>query len=194
MAKYVLINTVTVRSRVHYAGDTIDDAQLLAIQFNGITTAGGILVAVGNPTVDAASAKVQAMRKNRAADENLINSIMMSALSGSAQNFVDAKTQLPNAGGAAMTDADEAAVLYATGAFRTMVVLTANRNKTLSPTGAVKGNQIEVLRAGTEAFTCAFINGGPGAGTMITFPVSKAASAKFQFDGTNWFLKSVGTL
>lgn len=68
--------------------------------------------------------------------------------------------------------------------------LTANRQITLATTGATTGEVIDVYRRGTEAFTCAVINGGAGAGTKYTFPVSVARAARFKFDGTNWQLDS----
>lgn len=70
--------------------------------------------------------------------------------------------------------------------------LTAGRSLTLGTTGAVKGDQIEVLRLDVTANTYAVINGGVGTGTLITFPVSKLGYARFRFDGTNWALRAFG--
>lgn len=72
--------------------------------------------------------------------------------------------------------------------------LTASRSHTLATTGAAAGDQIEITRTDNAAFTCLIINGGPGAGTLVTLPASKASWARFQFDGTNWALRSLGTI
>lgn len=70
--------------------------------------------------------------------------------------------------------------------------LTANRSITLGTTGAVAGDEIDFTRLDVGAFTFAIVNGGGGAGTLITFPVSKLGSGTFRFNGTNWELKSFG--
>lgn len=66
--------------------------------------------------------------------------------------------------------------------------LTANRTLTLSTTGAVTGEVVRVTREDSTAFTLAIVNGGAGAGTLYTFPVSVTRVADFRFDGTNWAL------
>lgn len=94
---------------------------------------------------------------------------------------------------AALADTDET-ITYAQGAWRKLAAatLSAGRSKTLGTAGATAGDQIEITRIDVSANTLAVINGGGGAGTLFTFPVSKIGSAKFQFDGTNWELRSVG--
>lgn len=96
------------------------------------------------------------------------------------------------AAGTAIADAD-GNIAVAQGYWRVLATLTGNRSYTLQTTGAVAGDQIEITRTSTAANTAAFINGGAGAGTLLTMPVSKVNSAKFQFDGTNWALRSCGT-
>jgi len=66
--------------------------------------------------------------------------------------------------------------------------LTVNRSITLSTAGAVTGEQVVVTREDVTAFTLAVINGGGGAGTKYTFPISAARRAAFTYDGTNWAL------
>jgi len=66
--------------------------------------------------------------------------------------------------------------------------LTANRTLTLATTGANTGELIRVSRLDVGAFTFAVVNGGPGGGTLYTFPVSIAREATFVFNGTNWAL------
>lgn len=66
--------------------------------------------------------------------------------------------------------------------------LTANRNKTLGTTGATTGATITIRRYDVGAFTVPVINGGGGAGTIFTFPVSVRVEASFRYDGTNWAL------
>lgn len=72
--------------------------------------------------------------------------------------------------------------------------LSANRSITLGTTGAFAGDKITITRLDVTAFTLAIVNGGVGAGTLITYPVSKLGSGIFQFDGTNWALKTLGSL
>ena len=66
--------------------------------------------------------------------------------------------------------------------------LSANRTLTLSTTGAVAGLIWTIVRLDVGAWTVAFVNGGVGAGTLATMPVSKQATCDFVFDGTNWRL------
>jgi hypothetical protein len=93
--------------------------------------------------------------------------------------------------GTDLTDAN-ATIQVSQGNRRTVpaATLTANRQVTLSATGATSGEVIVIDRLGTEAFTLAIINGGPGAGTKYTFPSGVARLATFTFDGTNWSLNS----
>jgi len=66
--------------------------------------------------------------------------------------------------------------------------LTANRTTTLGVTTAYKGSRFRYRTSGLGAFTMAFVNGGGGGGTLITFPALTAKSAEFVYDGTNWQL------
>lgn len=73
--------------------------------------------------------------------------------------------------------------------------LSANRTLTLDTTGTpATGEIIRVNRLDSNAFTYAIINGGPGAGTKLTFAASVRAAADFKFDGTNWQLDRVWRL
>lgn len=77
------------------------------------------------------------------------------------------------------------------GAWRRLATgtLTAHRTATLSTTNAAAGDEIEVTRLDVEAFTYALVNGGPGAGTLVTLPASLRSFAVLHFDGTNWLLR-----
>lgn len=92
--------------------------------------------------------------------------------------------------GANLTDADET-LTVGQGVHRCIpaLPLTSNRTKTLSTSGASVGHVIEIARIDSAAFTVAVVNGGPGAGTIFTFPASQLHSAEFRFDGTNWSLQ-----
>lgn len=57
---------------------------------------------------------------------------------------------------------------------------------TLGTTGAVKGDFMRIVRTDTSANTLAVVNGGAGAGTLATLPVSKVGVIEAWFDGTNW--------
>lgn len=91
--------------------------------------------------------------------------------------------------GAALTNAD-ATVTIGGGGRRVLpdATLTANRTVTLGTSNAVLGDVIEIVRLDTEAFTLAIVNGGAGAGTLLTFAVGAMLYAKFRFDGSNWAL------
>lgn len=91
--------------------------------------------------------------------------------------------------GAALTDADQT-LQIGEGVHRSQeTALTVNRSKTLGTTGASLGHIIWIHRLEAAAFTLAVINGGVGAGTLLTMPVSERHSAAFRFDGTDWVLE-----
>jgi hypothetical protein len=62
---------------------------------------------------------------------------------------------------------------------------------TLATTGARAGHEIHVVRPAIGATTaCSFLNGGTGAGTLLSMTSNKIAGAIFMFDGTDWNLVS----
>jgi hypothetical protein len=65
-------------------------------------------------------------------------------------------------------------------------VIGQNTSVTIGTTGAVKGDLFRLVRTDVSAFTLALINGGAGAGTLATMPVSKVGVIEAWFDGTNW--------
>lgn len=94
----------------------------------------------------------------------------------------------PGIVGAGLTDADQT-IQIGEGVHRVQsAAITANRAKTLGTTGAALGHVLELHRFDGAAFTLAVVNGGPGAGTLLTFPSGERHSAVFRFDGTNWAL------
>ena len=95
--------------------------------------------------------------------------------------------------GAALTDAP-ATITVAQGKWRVLpaATLSATRAFTLGTTGAVAGDQITITRLDTTANTITVVNGGAGAGTLATLPVSTTGFVKAQFDGTNWALREIG--
>jgi hypothetical protein len=66
--------------------------------------------------------------------------------------------------------------------------LSASATLTLSTVGAVAGDTIAVTRLDVGAYTVAFVNGGPAAGTLATMPISARAFVRVYFDGTDWVL------
>jgi len=91
--------------------------------------------------------------------------------------------------GADLTDAAED--IAATGKLVRILAagtLTSNRVKTLTTTGAVAGHVLTVVCRDVEAFTCAFVNGGPAAGTLVTKSAAEAWTFDFRFDGDDWSL------
>lgn len=96
--------------------------------------------------------------------------------------------------GTALTDTATQTIQSSEGSWRQLPTLGQGGTLTLGTTAAVEGDTIQITRTDTSAFTYAIDNGGVGAGTLITLPASKVASAKFYFDGTNWALKELGQL
>jgi hypothetical protein len=96
--------------------------------------------------------------------------------------------------GTALTDTSTQTIQYSEGSWRQLPTLGQGGTLTLGTTGAVAGNQITITRTSTSANTYAIVNGGGGAGTLLTMPVSKICTAMFQFDGTNWALRQMGQL
>jgi len=95
--------------------------------------------------------------------------------------------------GADLTNAD-VTITVAQGKWRKLPVstLSAGHTCTLSTTGAVAGDQIEITRLDVTANTYAIIDGGTGTPTLFTMAASKLGYARCQFDGTNWFLRAFG--
>lgn len=96
--------------------------------------------------------------------------------------------------GTNLTDAN--ATIYVTGSrWRVMpaATLSASRTITLGTTGAALNDQICITRLDATANTMPIVNGGAGAGTLVTLPASKVNFVVCQFDGTNWALRQVGT-
>jgi len=94
-----------------------------------------------------------------------------------------------------LTDAD-VTIQRSQGAWRVLpaATLSADHAATLGTTGAAAGDQITITRLDATANAYAVINGGAGAGTLVTFPASKIGFGVFQYDGTNWALREVGSL
>lgn len=97
--------------------------------------------------------------------------------------------------GADLTDASPTITL-SQGTWRVLpaATLSTGRTVTLGTSGASAGDQITITRLDVTANTYAVVNGGGGAGTLVTFPVSKIGFARCQYDGTNWALREVGSL
>lgn len=97
--------------------------------------------------------------------------------------------------GADLTDAD--ATLTVAGKllrYLPAATLSANRTLTLSTAGAVAGLVLTIVRLDVGAFTVAVVNGGAGAGTLVTLPVSKTATFQAYFDGSNWRYHSAAVM
>jgi len=74
------------------------------------------------------------------------------------------------------------------GRFRYVDATAANSTLTLGTTGAKAGDTLDIARATAGAHTVAIVNGGAGAGTLMTMTASKVAGCRVAFDGTNWRL------
>lgn len=207
MATYYVLNTTIVATNKYFAGDLVDDA---VDSTSTIAAAGAVLWPSSDATVAAQAAIVQSKRAKRSANEQECESLMYAAASASLKaggSIAAATTSAQGAMSAAdkkFLDGKHSAAVALTDAPETLTVgggtwyrlpaatLSATRAKTLGTTGAVAGDQIEITRLDATANTMTVVNGGSGAGTLFTFPVSKIGSAVFQFDGTDWALRSVG--
>lgn len=97
--------------------------------------------------------------------------------------------------GTALTDAS--ATIHVTGGkWRRLPAstLSANRTLTLGTTNARAGYRLLITRLDVGAYTYAIANGGSGAGTLLTMPVSSRYWAEFYFDGTDWLLRAGGAI
>lgn len=179
MAKFNMMNFARVGTLTFYPGDELDDAQQLKPSFADMEAAGAIIRTNANPNVSAAALLAQAKRRMGAPLYEL-EALMMAVLLG------------PLHRGANLTDAN-VTIDVTQGELRIMPAATlgAGRSITLGVTGARKGNKIVVPRLDVTANTLAFINGGPGAGTILTMPVSVMSNGVFEFDGSNWALSGV---
>jgi len=184
MARFYLVNNVAVGTSRLYAGSLIDDAVENVADIRG---AGGVLVHENNGFVADAAAEAQARRRN--GDDRAGPLLMLAALAGAAD-----QTQK----GANLTNAD-ATIQWAEGRRRVLpaATLSANRALTFGVAGTPapkRGARITVTRLDAGAFTYAFINGGPAAGTLVTLPVSVPGFVTAEFDGTNWEIAELGRL
>jgi hypothetical protein len=94
--------------------------------------------------------------------------------------------------GVALTDTATQTIQITGGNWRTIPTLGQGGTLTVGTTGAVAGDELTITRTSTDAQTYAIVNGGTGAGTLVTMPNSKINFADIQFDGTNWALKRTG--
>jgi hypothetical protein len=96
--------------------------------------------------------------------------------------------------GTALTDTATTTVQRA--AKRTSFLLAGTMSQgetiTLGTTGALIGDVVRIIRTSTSAQTAAIVNGGGGAGTLVTLPVSVINFAEARFDGTNWLFQMCG--
>jgi hypothetical protein len=123
-----------------------------------------------------------------------LGDLVLTALTAAKADIVLLEDNSRAVKGADLTDAP-ATITVAQGKWRVMpaATLSVTRAFTLSTTGAVAGDQITITRLDLGAFTMTVVNGGAGAGTLATLPVSKVNYVVCQFDGTNWALRQIGT-
>jgi hypothetical protein len=95
--------------------------------------------------------------------------------------------------GADLDDSD-AAITVAGKLERFLPTLTRNCTKTLGTAGAVNGAKLVITVTSGAGFTVAFVNGGPGVGTLTTKPSGQKWWFEFRFNGTDWRLFRAGQL
>lgn len=123
-----------------------------------------------------------------------LGDLLVTALTAAKADIVLLEDNSRGTAGTALTDASPT-ITVSQGKWRTLpaATLSTNCSITLGTTGAVAGDQITITRLDATANTLAIVNGGAGAGTLVTMPVSKVNFAVCQFDGTNWALRQTGT-
>ncbi len=207
MSTFVLINSTRVGTAFYFAGQTLSDA---LHPTSGIAAAGGILVATGNSAIDAAAAKCESFRKYRGADAALCDSIMFASMADSVDEALVLATTtrdglmsavdkiffngLHAAKGTNLTDTATQTIDISGGTWRVLPTLSQGGTLTVDDANAVAGDQITITRRSAAAFTYAIVNGGAGAGTLLTMPASTPSFAKLQFDGTDWEVREMGSL
>ena len=180
MATFFLLNNVRVGSSQFYASMLVNDAFEPAA---AIRAAGGVLITSSNGPVAAATALAQKARRRGAPPAQLAE-LMQSALDFTHERFPKGA----NLGDAAVT------LNWSDGLRRVLpaATLTANRIITFGVVAgadgrlARAGDRLVVTRLDAGAFTLAFVNGGPGAGTMATLVASKVGFFEAEFDGVDW--------
>ena len=150
-------------------------------------------IAAGAPITNAASLAFigagGAITNCSSIDSPVATTSVAGQMSAADKKFLDSTH---SAAGTNLTDTSTQTIQVSGGGWRKLPTLGQGGTLTLSTTGAVAGDQIEITRTDTSAFTYAIVNGGGGAGTLYTMAASKIGCAKFQFDGTNWALRSFG--
>lgn len=190
MATLLLCNSLQVGRHFRFAGvdqlDTVNDAA----EIQRILSAGGVLVSSLNGAAAAASVKCIEARKVGAPVEKL-NDLMMAAVADQGSNMPKGSNIAAGATSKPDLTSGKRFVLPA-------ATLAANQVMTLAPPGdaafvanlypIVAGTRREITRLDAGAFTLAFLNGGPGAGTLATLIASKAGFAVVEWNGIDWEL------
>jgi hypothetical protein len=95
--------------------------------------------------------------------------------------------------GTDLDDSDETIVVGGK-LLRYLPTLARNSVKTLGTTGAIAGQVLTIVCTSSAAFTLTIVNGGAGAGTLMTKPVSERYMLAARFNGTNWEPRAAGKL
>lgn len=90
-----------------------------------------------------------------------------------------------------LADAATSTIQVSQGRLRTLTATQANVI-TLGTTGALRGDQIRIVRLDATAFTVSVVNGGTAAGTLSVMVASKINGGLFQFNGTDWIALQPG--
>lgn len=180
MARFFLLNNIRVGTTALYAGALIDDA---FEDVRKMRASGGVLITENNGAVAAAAALAQKMRR-RGAPPDFLADVMQSALDFTHEQFPKGANLVAGDQTVLWSDGLRRVMPAATMAGAVVVTLSvaAGADGRLPPRGA----RWIFTRIDATANTLAFLNGGPGAGTLRTLPVSAVGSAEFEFDGTNW--------
>ncbi len=180
MAKFYLVNNVRIGTQKRYAGSLIDDAYL---DVSKIRSAGGVLIPSYNQSIANAATLAQKMRR-RGVPEAALSEVMEAAL-GFEHEVSPKGANVTATGTVQWSDGLRRVIPPTLGANLTITLGVAAGADGRLP---VAGKRLAFTRTDVAAFTVAFVNGGPGAGTLKTLPVSAIGYAEFEFDGTNWEL------
>lgn len=148
-----------------------------AVTVNGVAVDTGAIV---DSTARAAAAAAQSTADGAVSVNTTQTTNITTAQATADETTLAAGTNLGNV---------DATIAVAGGSQYTLpgpTTLTADHTITLSPTGATAGEEIVIIRNDATANQLIIVNGGPGAGTVYTFPVSVKRILAVVFDGTNW--------
>lgn len=192
MSTLILCTSMYEFTRFRFAGesfDSVNDSKTIAtLQGNG-----GLLVSDQNGAVKAAAALASTIHTKQAGRPELCTALLMAAVGDQGVNLPKGVNIAAGATAKPDLTSGKRFVLPA-------ATLAANQVLTLVAPGDAalvsglfplyQGTRREFTRLDAGAFTWAFLNGGPAAGTLTTLIASKPGFSVVEWNGTDWELVS----